>query len=55
MGDEVVFKFVNNAYESAESIVGTWLGDAPSFGVGDAFWVLNGGESKTWNRTFTIE
>jgi hypothetical protein len=54
VGDEVVYKFVNNSYESAESIVGTWLGDAPSFGVGDAFWVLNSGDAKTWSRTFTI-
>lgn len=55
VGDEVVYKFVNNGYESAESLAGEWLGDAPSFAVGDAFWVLNGGESKTWARTFSIE
>jgi hypothetical protein len=55
VGDEVIYKFVNNSYESAESIAGTWLGDAPSFGVGDAFWVLNSGDAKTWSRTFTIE
>jgi len=53
-GNEVIFQFVNGTYKSTETVEGEWVSDA-NVAVGEAFWVLNNGAAKTWNRTFTIQ
>ncbi len=56
VGDETVYQFVlgSQAYAGTDSAFGAWAGAAPSVAVAEAFFVNNGGDPKTWTRTFKI-
>ena len=56
VGDETVYQFVlgSQGYAGTDSAFGSWAGAAPSVAVAEAFFVNNGGDSKTWTRTFKI-
>lgn len=53
VGDETIYQ-LGAGYVGTDSLGGTWLGDAPTVAVGEAFWVLNGGSAKNWTRTFSL-
>jgi hypothetical protein len=52
VGDETVYQY-SNGYIATDAL-GAWLGDAPTVGVAESFFVLNNGTSKSWTRSFTI-
>jgi hypothetical protein len=52
VGDETVYQF-SNGYIATDAL-GAWLGDAPTVGVAESFFVLNNGAQKTWTRSFSI-
>lgn len=52
VGDETIYQY-NNGYVATDAL-GEWLGDAPTVGVAESFFVLNNGQGKTWTRSFTI-
>jgi len=52
VGDETVYQF-SNGYIASDAL-GAWLGDAPTVGVAESFFVQNNGTSKSWTRSFTI-
>jgi len=52
VGDETIYQF-NNGYIGTDAL-GEWLGDAPTVGVAEAFFVQNNGAAKSWTRSFTI-
>jgi hypothetical protein len=52
VGDETIYQF-NGSYVGTDAL-GEWLGDAPTVGVAESFFVLNNGAQKTWTRSFSI-
>jgi len=52
VGDETIYQY-SNGYAATDAL-GEWLGDAPTVGVAESFFVLNNGQSKNWTRSFTI-
>jgi hypothetical protein len=54
VGDETVYQFVNGGYAGSLSLGGSWIDPSPTVAVGDAFFVINDGNAKTWTRSFKI-
>jgi hypothetical protein len=58
-GDSIFqYNPATGGYTANSYVDGAWEGDgggtAPSPGIGEAFFVFNGGAAKSWTRTFTV-
>ena len=51
---DIVYKFVDGAYQSHNRTPAGWGNGEPTIGVGEAFWLTTTG-AGSWDRTFTVD
>jgi hypothetical protein len=55
VGDETVLQYDSTkGYSGSLALGGSWIDPVPTLAVGDGFFVINDGASKTWTRSFKI-